>query len=100
MSTRDVFQLLGIVVLLVLAGGFAAAEVAITRMNRVRVLANVEEKVKGAPTLLKIVQDPARYLNVVLLLTLVCHITATTLAADFAFRQAWPFHEVIATVAM
>ncbi len=100
MSTRDIVQLGGIFTLLLVAGVFAAAEVAITRANRVRVLSQVEDGVKGAKTLLRVVEEPARFLNVVLLLTLVCHITATTLAADFAIRRNWRFAEIIATVVM
>ncbi len=97
---RDAGQLIGIFVLLLLAGVLAAAEVAITRASRVRVLAMVEDGRKGSSTLIKIVEDPARFLNVVLLLVLVCHTTATTLAADIAIRHDLPLGELIATVAM
>ena len=100
MTTRDVVQIAGIVVLLVVAGVLAAAEVAITRAGRVRVMAMVEEGRLRARTLLKIAEDPARHLNVVLLLILVCHTTATTLAADLAIRHHLPLAELVSTVVM
>jgi CBS domain containing-hemolysin-like protein len=97
---RDVGQIVAIFVLLAFAAVLAAAEVAITRMSRVRVLAMVEDDQPHAPRLLKIVEDPARYLNVVLLLILICHTTATTLAADIAIRHDLALGELIATVVM
>jgi CBS domain containing-hemolysin-like protein len=99
-NSRDLAQILGILILLVIAGVLAAAEVAVTRMGRVRVMTMVEEERPHAETLLKIVEDPARHLNVVLLLILVCHTTGTTLAADLALRHHLPLAELISTVVM
>jgi CBS domain containing-hemolysin-like protein len=100
MSGADLGSIVAIIVLLVVAGVFAAAEVSITRMGRVRALQYVEEETKGGAALLRIVENPARYLNVVLLLVLLCHITATTLATDYALRHKLPLGEIIATVVM
>ncbi|MCA1834391.1 MAG: hemolysin family protein [Actinomycetota bacterium] len=100
MSTRDLTQIIGILVLLVGAGVFAAAEVAITRAGRARVLGMVEDELPHATILLRIVEQPARFLNVILLLLLVCHTTATTLAADIALRHELPLGELISTVVM
>jgi CBS domain containing-hemolysin-like protein len=90
------------VILLLVFGNavFAATETAITRMNRVRVMRLSEERQRGAKALTRIVEDPAPYLNVVLLLTLVCTITGTTLAASLAVRHFHRAGEVISTVAM
>jgi CBS domain containing-hemolysin-like protein len=100
MTGGDISSLVAIVVLLVIAGVLAAAEVGITRMSRVRALSLVDEERKGAADLLRITEQPARYLNVVLLLILVCHITATTLATSTAIRHGESYGEVIATVVM
>jgi len=97
-GTKDLGQILGIIVLLLFAGVLAAAEVAVTRANRVRVMAWQEEDRSGAENLAKIVADPARYLNVILLLVLICHTTATTLAADLALRHHLPLGEAISTI--
>jgi magnesium and cobalt exporter, CNNM family len=96
----DTGEIVGIVFLLLVAGFFAAAEVSVSRMTRVRALALQEEGKRGATFLVRIAENPARYLNVVLLLVLVCHVTATTLATDLALRNDWPLGEVIATVVM
>ena len=100
MTGSDLATLAGIAALLIVAGVLAASEVGITRISRVRALTLSEEGRKGAVSLLRIVENPARYLNVVLLLTLVCHITATTLATVFAIRKSESFGEIIATVLM
>lgn len=98
MSVADIGSIAAIFVLLIIAGVFAAGEVAVTRMNRVRALAYLEEERKGSQSLAKIVEQPARYLNVILLLVLVCHTTATTLAAELALRNNLPYGELFATI--
>ena len=100
MNSSDLLSTAAIVVLLAVAAVLAAAEVAITRSSRVRALTLAEEGRKGAVALLRIVENPARYLNIVLLLLLVCHITATTLATVLAIKYGENFGEIIATVLM
>ena len=100
MSQGELLSLLGIVVLLAIAAVLAAAEVGITRVSRVRALTLSEEGRKGATYLLRIAENPARYLNVVLLLILICHVTATTLATAIAIRRGENLGEIIATVVM
>ena len=100
MTSADLGTIVGIVALLIVAGVLAAAEVGITRISRVRALTLQEEGRRGATSLLRIVENPARYLNVVLLAVLICHITATTLATGLAIRKSDTFGEVIATVLM
>lgn len=91
-----------IVILLLIAGVglMAASEVAITRMNRVRAYHLGEEKRRGASSLIRIVENPAPYLNVVLLLTLVATIGGTTVATSLAVRHLHRAGEIIATVIM
>jgi CBS domain containing-hemolysin-like protein len=48
----------------------------------------VEEKRRGSASLLRIVENVAPYLNVVLLLTLLCTIGGTTLATILATRTS------------
>jgi len=68
-----------IAVLVVLAGFFAMAETALTRMSRLKVVALQEEGRRGAVALLKVVNEPERYINPILLLVLVCHTLMATL---------------------
>jgi len=68
-----------IVVLVVLAGFFAMAETALTRMPKVKAVALYEEGRRGAKALAKVVSEPERYINPILLLVLVCHTLMATL---------------------
>jgi CBS domain containing-hemolysin-like protein len=87
-------------VLIVLAGIMAASEVAITRMNRVRAYRLQEEERRGSGSLVRIVEHPPKYLNVILLLTLLFHLGGTTIATVVAVRVVGDWGEVVATAAM
>ena len=94
------FELASIVLLIVVVGILGASEVSITRVNRVRAYRLAEEKRRGSSSLVKIAENPAPYLNVVLLLTLLATIGGTTLATSLAVRIFHGAGELIATVAM
>ena len=68
-----------IVLLVVLAGFFAMAETALTRMPKVKSMALLEEGRRGSKALAKVVNEPERYINPILLLVLVCHTLMATL---------------------
>jgi CBS domain containing-hemolysin-like protein len=89
-----------VAVLVVLAGVMAASEVAITRMNRVRAYRLQEEGERGSSSLVRIVEHPPKYLNVILLLTLLFHLGGTTIATVVAVRVVGNFGEVVATGVM
>jgi CBS domain containing-hemolysin-like protein len=96
----DWLELVVIVLLILAVGLLGASEVSITRMNRVRALRFSEEGRRGAGSLVRITEDPASFLNVVLLLTLLATIGGTTIATSFAVRVFGGAGEVIATFAM
>jgi CBS domain containing-hemolysin-like protein len=96
----DWFEIVVVLLLILVVALSAAAEIAITRTNRVRALRLLEEKRRGAVALARIVESPAPYLNVVLLLTLLATIGGTTIAASLAVRLSESAGEIIATVAM
>ena len=100
MSGGDWFQLLVIVLLIAAVGLLGASEVSITRVNRVRAYRFVEEKRRGASSLSKVAENPAPYLNVVLLLTLLATIGGTTIATSLAVRLFHGAGEIVATAAM
>jgi CBS domain containing-hemolysin-like protein len=79
---------------------FAASEIAITRMNRVRAYRLREEGRRGSGSLIRIVENPAPYLNVVLFLTLLFTIGGTTIATAFAVRHFHNAGEIVATIVM
>jgi len=99
-SGADWFELASIVVLILIVGVLGASEVLITRVSRVRAYRFAEEKRRGSASLVKIAENPAPYLNVVLLLTLLATIGGTTIATSLAVRLFDGVGELVATVAM
>jgi CBS domain containing-hemolysin-like protein len=89
-----------IVVLLVVAACAAMAETAITRINRVKAHHLEQEGRRNARYLVTIVEDPAPFLNIVLLVTLVAHITATAVATEVAISTYGAGGEAIAAGVM
>ncbi len=80
MSTVDVWLLVLAALLVVLAGLFSATEAAFASVSRVRAEELVEDAKPGAKRLLRIVEDPARFMNTALFLRLLCEIGAIVLA--------------------
>jgi CBS domain containing-hemolysin-like protein len=92
---------IAIVVLLLVVAAFAAmAETSVSRISRVKALHLSQEKKKNAALLLKIVEDPAPFLNVVLLITLLAHFLGTALATGLALAYFGQAGEAIAAGAM
>ncbi|MQA95863.1 MAG: DUF21 domain-containing protein [Streptosporangiales bacterium] len=80
------------VALTVVAALFASFEAAFPRVSRFQVAKAVEQNRRGADRLATIAADPARYLNLILLLRLSCELTATvviTVALIHRFGQGW-----------
>ena len=100
MSPTDWFEIAVIALLILAVAILGAAEVSITRTNRVRAHRYAEEKRRGASSLVKITNNPASYLNVVLLLVLLSTIGGTTIATSLAVRAFEGAGELVATVVM
>jgi putative hemolysin len=83
-SPTDLWLLVAVAALIVMSGVLALAETGLTRMNRVKAMAMVEEKKRGAAALLKLVEHPERTLNPVLFLLLLCNTVAATLVGVVA----------------
>ncbi|NUU20460.1 MAG: HlyC/CorC family transporter [Streptomycetaceae bacterium] len=87
MSSDEVFRfVVGAVVLVVVAGLFACLEAALARISRPRVEELVRTREgrqgpgrRGAERLLTVVRDPARYLNLALLVRVACEVSAAVL---------------------
>jgi CBS domain containing-hemolysin-like protein len=71
--------LLGAIVLIGLGGLFAALDAAISTVSVARVAELVRDDRPGAVRLAKLMNDRPRYINLVVLLRIVCEITATAL---------------------
>jgi len=87
-------------VLVLLAGLLTMAQTAIDRVSRGKAHHLVQEKKKSSEYLLQIVEDPARYKNVVWLLMLVAQVTAAVLATGLAIDAFSGAGEVVAAVAV
>jgi CBS domain containing-hemolysin-like protein len=77
--TGDWVIIASIAGLIVVAGFFAMAETALTRINRVKAITMAEEGRRGAGLLVKLADHTERFLNPVLFLVLICHLAAGTL---------------------
>ncbi|HET6750490.1 MAG TPA: hemolysin family protein [Actinomycetes bacterium] len=86
LTTTDVWTLVVVVLLTAVAAFLAAAETSLTRMSRARAMHLVEEQRRGARQLLALVDQPARFLNLVLLLVLVVQFFATALFTSVLSR--------------
>ncbi|MGH3320594.1 MAG: hemolysin family protein [Streptosporangiaceae bacterium] len=79
MTGTEGWLIVGVVLLGLVASAFAGAEAAISRVSRVRVEDLTHDGRRGADRLAHVLADPARYLNLVLLLRIVCELAATVL---------------------
>src|SRR5438067_13822467 len=79
--------------LTVLAGLFAMTDSALSRVSAARALEMSREGVRGAGALHAVAADLARHLNLLLLLRLLCELSATTLVAVYAVG-AWGVHRL------
>jgi CBS domain containing-hemolysin-like protein len=97
----DLLGIIVIVVLLFFAAFTALSETAISRVSRVRAhhLAQ-ERKSKSAFALQRITEEPAPFLTVVLLLTLIAHTAATAIATGLAIRHFHKAGEAVAAAIM
>ncbi|NBE98996.1 HlyC/CorC family transporter [Nonomuraea sp. KC401] len=83
------------IALVIIGGLIASAETALTRISRVRAEEYARESRRGAARMQAIVNDPPRYLNLLLLLRLSCELVATVIATllfiDLMHDQGWAY---------
>src|SRR5690242_13901044 len=92
LTTLDVVALVVAICLIPLGGLLACVDSALARVSVARVEEFLREERKGAKSLRVIVEDRARYTNLLLLLRVTCELTATvlvTIVARAQFGQAW-----------
>ena len=73
-----------IAMLLAASGVLAMAETSLVRMNRIKAKSLVDEKKRGARQLARLVENPANFLNPILLLVLMCQLISATLVGIVA----------------
>jgi CBS domain containing-hemolysin-like protein len=92
MSPGDVLLPVTAVVLVLIAGACAAADAALSRVSRIHVDEYLRDNRRGAASLRRVITEPPRYLNVVLLLRVTAEMTAAVMIAVWAvgrFGQTW-----------
>jgi CBS domain containing-hemolysin-like protein len=93
MTSTDVIALVVAICLIPLGGLLACVDSALARVSVARVEEFLREERKGAKALRAIVNDRARYTNLLLLLRVTCELTATvlvTIVARAQFGTHWP----------
>ncbi len=78
-TAEDAVLVVIIALLLAGSGVLAMAETGLVRMNRIKAKSLVDRKARGARTLANLVENPARFLNPILLLVLICQLVSATL---------------------
>jgi CBS domain containing-hemolysin-like protein len=96
----NLLPLAAIAILLLCAAFLSLAEASLSRLNRVKAHHLADQKRKGAEQLLRIVQDPAEYLNIIRLLTVATHVVAVAIAVGLAIDVFGAGGEAIAAAVM
>ncbi len=87
MSPSEILLPIGAAVLVVIAGLCAAADAALSRVSRVHVENYLRDGKRGAASLHRVIADPPRYLNLVLLLRVVGEMAAAVMVAVWAVEE-------------
>ena len=86
MDTKDITELLFLIVLLMLSGFFSSAETALTTANRIRIRTQAERGDKNARILLKILDQPDKMLSVILVGNNIVNLYASSLATTLTIH--------------
>ena len=85
MDSSDVIQLIILLVLLFLSAFFSSAETAMTTVNRIRIRSLADDGDARAKTLLKITDDPAKFLSAILIGNNIVNLSAASLTTSLAY---------------
>jgi putative hemolysin len=96
-SGADAALVAGAVVLILLSAVFALSETAITRTSKVKAIAMVEEKRRGAASLLRLVEHADRNIPIILFSLQICTLVAATIIGVVANEVVGALGVVVAT---
>jgi putative hemolysin len=94
------YQIVALVVLVLLAGFFAASEAALVSISRLRARAIAERRVRGAGNLERIVENKTRFLTSILVGNTIVLLAADSLATYIALALGIPSGAVLSTVVL
>jgi CBS domain containing-hemolysin-like protein len=97
-GAEDVILIVVIAVLLAGSGVLAMAETSLVRMSKIKAKALVDEKRRGARQLARLVENPANFLNPILLLVLICQLVSATLVGIVAEHLIGPWGVLLGIV--
>jgi CBS domain containing-hemolysin-like protein len=83
-QAEDAILIVVIFVLLAASGVLAMAETSLVRMTKIKAKSLVDEHKRGAGTLARLIENPANFLNPILLLVLICQLVSATLVGIVA----------------
>lgn len=96
MAQGDWIRIAGIILLFALRFFLALAELSLSSANKIRLLQKQDEGVRAADMVLRLIEQPERYLPTLLVLTLASDTGAAALAATLAAKY-FPFAAAMAT---
>ena len=83
MGPSDAINIIVLFILVLLSGFFSSAETAIISVNKIRIRSMVEEDVKNAALVAKILEDSRKFISTVLIGNNVVNISASAIATTF-----------------
>lgn len=84
MDYNTVWQIIVLIILLVLSGIFSAAETGLMSLSKIRIRHMVDENIKGAELVKKLVENPNKLLSAILVGNNVANIAASAIATSIA----------------
>jgi len=96
LTTGDWLRVLGILALFAVRAFMALAELSLSSANKIRLLQKQDEGMRAAEVVLRLTEQPGRYLPTLLLISLACDTGAAALAATLAAKY-FPFAAALAT---
>ncbi len=92
MDSSDATRLIIVIILLLLSAFFSASETALTTVNKLRMRTLADDDVKGAKTVMNLLEDTGKMLSAILICNNIVNISAsslTTTLAINAFGNKW-----------
>ena len=97
-GAEDAILIVVIALLLAGSGVLAMAETSLVRMSKIKAKSLVDEKRRGARQLARLVENPANFLNPILLLVLICQLISATLLGIVAEHLFGPWGVLLGIV--
>ncbi|MGG7179296.1 HlyC/CorC family transporter [Clostridium paraputrificum] len=88
MDPSYTFEIILLIVLLIMSGFFSMSETALMSLSKIRTRHMVEEEVKGAKLVAKLIEDPNKLLGAILIGNNIVNIGASSIATSLAVKMS------------